>query len=70
MIAEDLTQVPHVLSKFVDGLTKASGAASCIIQEHQDPRFIPLRDKLVAIRDKAISIAIRASGVTVHNVNR
>ena len=59
-----------LLRKFVDGLTKASAAASCIVHEHQDPRFIPLRDRLLVIRDRSINIAIKASGIKVQNVTR
>ena len=66
---KDQSSVPQLLSKFIDGLTKAGGAAACIIHDHQDPRFIPVRDRLSLIRDKAINIAMRASGITVRNVN-
>ena len=69
MTPEDQSKVPVLLSRFVDGLTKASGAASAIVHEHQDPRFLPIRDKLVAVRDRAISIALKASGITVRNVH-
>ena len=69
-MSEDQSKVPGLLSKFVDGLTKASGAASCAVHDHQDPRFIPIRDKLNLIRERAINIAIKASGITVRNVNQ
>ena len=68
MNVNDQSRVPVLLSKFVDGLTKASGAASAIVHEHQDPRFMAIRNKLNLIRDKAISIAIKASGITVQHV--
>lgn len=62
--------VPALLAKFVDGLTKAEGAASHMVHHHMDPRFIPIRDKLYAIKNKAIGIAIKASGIEVHNVRQ
>lgn len=68
MIREDQSQVPKLLSKFIDGLTKSSGAASAFVHDHQDPRWIVVRDKLNAIKEKAVSIAIKASGITVQNV--
>lgn len=68
MNLEDQSEVPHILGKFIDGLTKSAGAASAFVHDHQDPRWIQVRDKLNAIKDKAIGIAIKASGITVRNV--
>lgn len=62
--------IPMLLKKFVDGVSKASGAASAMVHEYNSPYFLPLRDKLSSIRDKSIKIAIQASGVTVRNVNK
>ena len=50
-----------LLSEFIDGLTKASGAASQYVHAHQDPRFMYIRDKLELIKSKCVKIAINAS---------
>lgn len=45
------------LKGFIDGLTKAAGAAHQMVHTHQDPRFLPIRDRLEAIRQRAVHIA-------------
>ena len=56
-----------LLQGFTDGIEKAAGAASCMIHQHGDPRFIPLRDRLVGVQKKSIDMAVKLSGVTVRN---
>lgn len=58
-------RVPFLLKRFLDGIVKANGAASHLVHQHQDPRFIPLYQKLSSIRDKTMRIAINATGVEV-----
>ena len=64
----DQQSVPSLLKIFIDGITKASGAAAAIVHEHQDPRFIAMKDYLIALREKSIKIAMIASGVEAHHV--
>jgi hypothetical protein len=60
----------EILKRFIDGLTKSSGAAAQMVHSHQDPRFLPIKEKLIAVRDKAINMAIKGSGIKVENVSR
>lgn len=64
----DAEKVPGLLAKFVDGITKAEGGAAQMIHQHQDPRFIPIHDKLFKIKSKCISIAIKATRTKVTHV--
>jgi len=51
--------------KFMDGISKASGAASQMVHAHADPRFLPLRDRLEAVHKASSKIAVKASGLVV-----
>lgn len=64
---KDHEKVPGLLKAFVDGITKAVGGAGQMVHHHQDPRFIPIYQKLSAIRDKTIKIAIKATGIEVRH---
>lgn len=63
-------RVPALLSKFMDGISKAEGGAAQMVHQHMDPRFIPIRDKLTLIKQKCITIAMKASGLKVMNVRQ
>lgn len=63
-------RVPILLKEFVDGMAKAAGAAGQMVHHHQDPRFIPLFQKLSLIREKSIKIAMKATGIETHNVTK
>jgi hypothetical protein len=55
----------QLLLRFMDGISKAAGACSAIIHDHQDPRFIVIRDKLEAVHKASSKIAVQASGIQV-----
>jgi len=55
----------RLLMKFMDGIAKASGAATAMCHAHADPRFLPIRDRLEAVHKAASKIAVRASGMRV-----
>ena len=59
----------QLLQKFIDGVTKSEGAMAQMVHQHQDPRFIPIRNKLTLIKKKCLDIAIKASGVTCQTLN-
>lgn len=61
-------KIPALLKKFVDGITKAHGAAGQMVHHHQDPRFIPLYQKLSLIKEKSITIAMKATGIEAQHV--
>lgn len=54
----------------MDGISKAEGGAAQMVHQHMDPRFIPIRDKLTLIKQKCITIAMKASGLKVMNVRQ
>ena len=56
---------PQLLKRFTDGIVKASGAAHQMVHQHEDVRWLPLAHKLSMIREKTISIALKATGVEV-----
>ena len=58
-----------LLLGFMDGIAKASGAASQMAHAHGDPRFLPVRDRLDAVHKAATKIAVKASGLQVQNGN-
>lgn len=60
-------EVPMLLKKFTDGLTKAVGGSQQMVHHHQKPQFIPIYQKLSLIRDKTIRIAMNATGVEVRH---
>ena len=57
----------RLLMAFMGGIAKASGAASGMLHEHHDPRFLPIRDRLEAVHKASSKIAIKASGIRVAN---
>lgn len=57
----------RLLMKFMDGISKAAGAASAMCHAHCDPRFLPIRDRLEAVHKASSNIAIKASGLRVAN---
>lgn len=62
---KDAEKIPGILKEFVDGITKAVGGAGQMVHHHQDPRFIPLYQRLSLIREKTIKIAMKATGIEV-----
>ena len=64
------SSVPHLLSLFIDGISKAEAAAGMLLHEHQDPRFFDLRFKLGAVKGATLKIAKQATGVKVRNVKK
>lgn len=59
--------VHQILKKFIDGLNKSSGAAAALVHEHQDPRFMPIYEKLTSVRNKAIDMAMKATNMGVQH---
>lgn len=51
-----LTQ-PQMLQELIQGLTQAEGAAGQIIHQHQDPRWILIRDTLSGAKELCFSMA-------------
>lgn len=61
-------KVPGLLKEFVDGVRKAEGAAQQMVHQHEgDPQWIALYQRLTAIKERTIKIAMRANGVKVQH---
>lgn len=50
-----------LLTQFIEGLSQASAGAWSMVHQHQDSRFLPIRDRLDLIKQKAIIIAVKAT---------
>lgn len=61
----DYNSTTMLLKKFCDGIVKAHGAASQMVHQHEDIRWMPLAQKLGMVRERIIKIAMQATGVEV-----
>lgn len=50
-----------LMQGFIDSLTFAAGASWQMIHAHQDPRFIPIRDMLEAMKKNCMVLALGPS---------
>lgn len=47
-----------LINRFIEGLSQAIGASSQMIHQHQDPRWMTLRDLLTAVKETTVAVAV------------
>lgn len=56
---------PQLLNELIESLGQASGAASQIIHQHQDPRWITVREALDLAKEGCMGLAVMSATKTI-----